>query len=98
MVFVTDWRLALSVVWLGPVLYWINMRYRLKIGLMWQGIREHFTRVSTNLAENITGMRVVAAFDRQTANLPTFNGLQQINTRNNLHRGPLHRVFHPLLH
>src|SRR5258706_4926356 len=97
MLFLTDWRLALSVVWLGPVLYWINMRYRLKIGLMWQSIREHFTRVSTNLAENITGMRVVAAFDRQSANLATFNGLQQINTTNNVEAGRVNGIFQPLL-
>ncbi len=97
MLFLTDWRLALSVVWLGPVLYWINMRYRLKIGLMWQSIREHFTRVSTNLAENITGMRVVAAFDRQSANLATFNGLQQTNTTNNVEAGRVNGIFQPLL-
>jgi ATP-binding cassette subfamily B protein len=93
----TDWRLFLSVVWLGPVLYWVNNSYRMKIGLMWQGIREHFTRVSTNLAENITGMRVVAAFDRQSANLATFNSLQNTNTSNNIEAGRVNGIFQPLL-
>jgi ABC-type multidrug transport system fused ATPase/permease subunit len=97
MLFFTDWRLFLSVVWLGPLLYWVNNNYRLKIGLMWQSIREHFTRVSTNLAENITGMRVVAAFDRQNANLATFNGLQNTNTSNNIEAGRVNGVFQPLL-
>ena len=97
MLCVTDWRLFLSVVWLGPVLYFVNNSYRLKIGLMWQGIREHFTRVSTNLAENITGMRVVAAFDRQSANLATFNSLQDRNTSNNIEAGRVNGIFQPLL-
>ena len=97
MLCVTDWRLFLSVVWLGPVLYYVNNAYRMKIGLMWQGIREHFTRVSTNLAENITGMRVVAAFDRQSANLATFNSLQDRNTSNNIEAGRVNGVFQPLL-
>jgi ABC-type multidrug transport system fused ATPase/permease subunit len=97
MLCVTDWRLFFSVVWLGPVLYVVNNSYRLKIGLMWQGIREHFTRVSTNLAENITGMRVVAAFDRQSANLATFNSLQDRNTANNIEAGRVNGIFQPLL-
>ena len=97
MLCLTDWRLFLAVVWLGPVLYYVNNGYRLKIGLMWQGVREHFTRVSTNLAENITGMRVVAAFDRQSSNLATFNSLQDQNTSNNIQAGRVNGVFQPLL-
>jgi ATP-binding cassette subfamily B protein len=97
MLCITDWRLFLAVAWLGPVLFWVNNVYRMKIGLMWQSIREHFTRVSTNLAENITGMRVVAAFDRQSANLATFNGLQQTNTSNNIEAARVNGLFQPLL-
>src|SRR5437016_235077 len=93
----TDWRLFLAVAWLGPILFVVNGSYRLRIGLMYQRIREHFTRVSTNLAENITGMRVVAAFNRQTINLNTFNGLQQTNTTNNVEAGRVNGIFQPLL-
>jgi len=53
---------------------------------MWQIVREGFTRVSTNLAENITGMRVVTAFNRQDANVGAFNRLQDSNTENNMAR------------
>ena len=51
---------------------------------MYQTVREGFTRVSTNLAENITGMRVVTAFNRQDPNLRVFNRLQDTNTTNNV--------------
>jgi ATP-binding cassette subfamily B protein len=97
MLLTTDWRLFLSVFWLGPVLYYINDYYRLKIGLVYQRIREHFTRVSTNLAENITGMRVVTAFDRQVTNLATFNSLQVVNTANNVHAARVNGLFQPML-
>jgi ATP-binding cassette subfamily B protein len=93
----TDWRLFLSVAWLGPILFYVNDTYRLRMGLMYQRIREHFTRVSTNLAENITGMRVVAAFNRQTINLNTFNALQNTNTSNNIEAGRLNGIFQPVL-
>ena len=51
---------------------------------MQQVVREGWTRVSTNLAENITGMRVVTAFNRQDPNLDVFNRLQDDNTDNNV--------------
>ena len=58
-------RLFLAVVWLGPVLYLLTRVYHRKSANLYQIAREGFTRVSTNLAENITGMRVVTAFNRQ---------------------------------
>jgi ATP-binding cassette subfamily B protein len=97
MLAVTDWRLFLAVAWLAPVLYFINEAYRARIGVQWQLIREHFTRVTTNLAENITGMRVVTAFNRQTANLATFNGLQTVNTENNVNASRITGAFQPML-
>ena len=52
-------RLFLAVAWLGPALFIANRIYRRKVAHGWQVVREGFTRVSTNLAENITGVRVV---------------------------------------
>ena len=80
----TDWRLFLSVGWLGVVLFYCNRIYLKKSASMFQVAREGFTRVSTNLAENITGMRVVTAFNRQDPNLDVFNRLQVVNTSNNV--------------
>ena len=48
---------------------------------MHQVAREGWTRVITNLAENITGMRVVTAFNRQEPNLDVFNRLQDAQHR-----------------
>jgi ATP-binding cassette, subfamily B, bacterial len=80
----TNWRLFLAVAWLGPVLLIANRYFLRKMGYLQQITREGWTRVSTNLAENITGMRVVTAFNRQDPNLQVFNVLQEDNTENNV--------------
>jgi ATP-binding cassette, subfamily B, bacterial len=97
MAFFTDWRLFLAVAWLGPVLLITNRLFRKKIGYQWQVVREGFTRVSTNLAENITGVRVVTAFHRQDPNLGAFNTLQVDNTVNNVQAARLNGMYQPLL-
>ena len=92
-----DWRLFLSVAWLGPVLFAANLIYLRKASRMTQVVREGFTRVSTNLAENITGMRVVTAFNRQEPNLGAFNELQDTNTLNNVQLARVNGIYQPLL-
>jgi ATP-binding cassette subfamily B protein len=97
MLVATDWRLFLSVAPLGVVLYACNRVYFGKSAGLFQVAREGWTRVSTNLAENITGMRVVAAFNRQAPNLSTFNALQVQNTANNVVVARVTGVYQPLL-
>lgn len=90
-------RLFLSVVWLGPILFLVNRAYRRRAAVLYQLVREGFTRVSTNLAENITGVRVVAAFNRQGWNLNTFDDLQDVNTINNVRAARAHAIYQPTL-
>src|SRR6185312_2190281 len=71
--------------------------YLRKAGTLHQISREGWTRVSTNLAENITGMRVVTAFNRQDPNLAVFNRLQDDNTYNNIRLARINGVYQPLL-
>jgi len=93
----TSPRLFMCVAWLGPILFIVNVIYLKRAGHMHQVVREHFTRVSSNLAENISGMRVVAAFDRQERNLAVFDELQEANTRNNVAVARMNGVYQPLL-
>ena len=92
-----SWRLFLSIAWLGPLLYVFNRMYLRRSGYGWQVVREGFTRVSTNLAENITGVRVVTAFNRQSPNLDEFNKLQDVNTVNNIQVSRLNGIYQPAL-
>ena len=93
----TNLWLFLSVAWLGVVLVIANRIYLKHAALAWQLAREGWTRVSTNLAENITGMRVVNAFNRQAPNLGVFNTLQYANTDNNVAVARLNGIYQPVL-
>src|SRR6185437_5635887 len=93
----TNLWLFLSVAWLGVVLVVANRIYLKRAAVAWQLAREGWTRVSTNLAENITGMRVVNAFNRQGPNLGVFNTLQYDNTANNVAVARLNGVYQPVL-
>ncbi|MBI4579513.1 MAG: ABC transporter ATP-binding protein [Planctomycetes bacterium] len=93
----TEPRLFAAVVWLGPILFVLNRAYRKRAAVLYQIAREGFTRVSSNLAENITGVRVVAAFNRQLFNLNTFDRLQDVNTFNNVRAARANGMYQPLL-
>jgi ATP-binding cassette subfamily B protein len=97
MIATTEWRLFLAVAWLAPLLFFANRIYLTRSAAMWQYVREGWTRVSTNLAENITGTRVVTAFDRQTPNLSVFNRLQDENTANNVDAARINGIYLPSL-
>ena len=93
----TDWRLFLSVAWLALVLAVANGIYRRRIGAQHQVARLGYSRVASNLAENITGVRVVSAFNRQDENLERFNELQDANTRNNVMVAHITGIYQPFL-
>jgi ATP-binding cassette subfamily B protein len=97
MLFYTEPRLFLAVAWLAPILWISNQVFRRRMADAWQVAREGFTRVSTNLAENITGVRVVTAFNRQIPNLGVFNNLQDKNTTNNVELSRINGIYQPLL-
>lgn len=97
MLFKTEPRLFAAVAWLAPILFVLNRTYRKAAAVLYQRAREGFTRVSTNLAENITGVRVVTAFNRQGWNLDVFNSLQYVNTANNVTAARANGIYQPLL-
>jgi ABC-type multidrug transport system fused ATPase/permease subunit len=97
MILYMDWRIFLAVFWLSPVLAYTNQVYRRKIGAQWQVVRATFSRLSANLAENITGVRVVSAYNRQEENLDRFNALQDENTSNNMVTAKINGLYQPFL-
>ncbi len=97
LIFQLDWRLFLALVWLIPVLSLCNLAYRRRIGTQWQLVRAGYSRIAANLAENVTGVRVVSAFNRQEKNLEHFNALQEENTNNNIRIAHTNGLYQPVL-
>ena len=93
----TDIRLFLAIAWLAPLMSWMQIRCGRKVALGWQEVRRHFTIQCTNQAENIAGVRVVAAFNRQDENFARYTAMQTINTANNVQVSALAGGFAPLL-
>jgi ABC-type multidrug transport system fused ATPase/permease subunit len=67
-----DWRLCLAVgVVLPPLGYATRLFHRLGMKA-YRGMREQSSRITSALAENIAGVRVVQAFTREEVNLERF--------------------------
>ncbi len=97
MILRTDARMFLAVVWLAPAMTLLNFLYGKRLSRAWQKIRRDAARIGANQAENISGARVVAAFNRQEENLIHFNELQDLNTTNHMMESRQNGIFQPLL-
>lgn len=97
MILLTDSRLFFAVVWLAPAMTAVTFIYGSRVGRAWQTVRSHSTAVSANQAENIAGVRVVVAFNRQQENLRRYSELQHTNTRFNVWASRMAGTFQPML-
>lgn len=98
MIFYTDPSLFFATAWLAPALTVLNALYGQKVAKAWQIVRRHSSAVGANQAENIAGVRVVLAFNRQDENLAHFNQLQDLNTENNVMAARKAGLMQPMLH
>ena len=97
MLFWTEPSLFLAVAWLGPVLAMCDHMYRRKAAEIYQTVRASWNPIASNLTENITGVRVVNAFERQEHNLRIFHTLQDRNEEDNMAAARLNGVYQPML-
>ena len=97
MIYHTDAWLFLSTCWLAPLMTVVNFYYGKRVATAWQKVRRHFSLVGANQAENIAGVKVVLAFNRQEENLRIFNELQELNTANNVMASGKAGLFNPIL-
>jgi ABC-type multidrug transport system fused ATPase/permease subunit len=97
MLIYTSPRMFLAVVWLVPLLWLANRIFFKKSGVIYQVAREGWTRVSTNLAENITGMRVVTAFNRQDPTSSSSTASRRKTPANNVRVARVNGIYQPSL-
>ncbi|MBN2148251.1 MAG: ABC transporter ATP-binding protein [Anaerolineales bacterium] len=72
---VINWRLALIVLGMIPVLVVIAIQFRKRILVEFRNSRRANSRITGAYNENITGVRVVKALGREDENLREFEGL-----------------------
>ena len=70
-----NWRLALIVLAILPVLLYIAYQFRKRILVHFRNVRKMNSKITGAYNENITGVRVVKALGREGANLEEFKHL-----------------------
>ncbi len=72
-----DWRLALVVLSITPLVLLVTALYRVKARDAYRGVRRHLARLNAFLQENLTGMTTVQLFGREEENFRRFDGMNQ---------------------
>lgn len=70
---IMDWRLALSILVVSPIIFFIVVLFKRKVAPMHASLREKFAGMNTNAQENISGNRVVKAFAREDYEIEKFD-------------------------
>ena len=73
--FVINWKLALIVLSVVPILMVIAVKFRKKILVEYRTVRKVNSKITGAFNENITGVRVIKALGREEQNIQEFKGL-----------------------
>lgn len=92
-----DWRLFLVVMVMGPIIWFLNRTFRSRLSDANRAMQESFSRITTTLAESVSGIRVTQGFSRQSLNADLFQDLARDHSRYILSQARTSAVFLPLL-
>ena len=92
-----DWKLFSLMVLLAPIIWFVNEHYRHEMGRRLRKAQESWSRVSSTLAESVSGIRVTQAFVRHEINAGFFRKLIDVHGENNVGVAQASAVFVPLL-
>ena len=59
-----DWKLFSLMLLMAPIIWFVNENYRREMGRRLRKVQESWSRVSSTLAESVSGIRVTQAFVR----------------------------------
>lgn len=80
-----------------PPFYIANTIFRKHASAAWRRVQESQSRITANIAENISGMRVVQAFTRESKSLEVFNQLQNEVYDSHLRAAQVFGIYAPTL-
>jgi len=90
-----NWRLAAAVSLTIPPLFVITLLFRRKIADAYRQVRRSASRITANIAENISGIRVVQSYGRQGRNLERFDELNRENVEANVRAARIWQTYWP---
>ncbi len=92
-----NWKLF-SLMWvLVPLIWVVNQNYRREASQRLRQVQETWSRLTSTLAESVSGIRVTQAFVRQEINAGFFRKLVNLHGENNVGVARASAVFLPLL-
>ena len=92
-----DWKLFSLMVFLAPAIWYVNEHYRHEMSRRLRKVQESWSRVSSTLAESVSGIRVTQAFVRHDINAGCVQKLIDVHGANNVGVAQASAVFVPLL-
>lgn len=92
-----NWKLFSLMLPLIPFLWIIHQNYRREASRRLRNQQETWSRLSSTLAESVSGIRVTQAFVRQQTNADFFRKLVHLHSDNNVGLARTSAVFIPLL-
>lgn len=92
---IINWKLALIVIAILPILLWIAIEFRKRILAEFRIVRKFNSRITGAYNENITGVRVVKALGREDENLAGFGGLTTSMYKSSFRAAWLSALFLP---
>lgn len=84
-----NWKLALIVLTPTPALIVVIVMFGKKINPAWEAVREQMGKLTSVLQENISGIRAVKAFARETHEKTKFNNKNLSNFNENIKRAAI---------
>lgn len=92
-----NWKLFSIMLLFVPIIWLINENYRREVAQQLRKMQETWSRVTSTLAESVSGIRVTQAFVRQEINAGFFRKLVNVHGENNVGVAHASAVFIPLL-
>lgn len=92
-----NWKLFSLMLPLVPIIWVVNQNYRRAASQQLRNLQETWSRLTSTLAESVSGIRVTQAFVRQQINAGFFRKLVHLHGENNVGLARTSAVFIPLL-
>ena len=93
--FVLDWRLGLVALVILPPTLVLTRWFQVRSHAAFLRVRETISSMTAQIAESVSGMAVIQAFNRERAFLAEFDQANDANRRTNTHAQYLNSLFFP---